>query len=87
MSHYVPGQKVVDKLGDITDYELKTKTYGEAPNEPLLGNYSSLPQRPEQIDPILLDDSLPIVSYLQFAKYFFDLIDIEQICTTLLFCY
>ncbi|XP_022814893.1 WD repeat-containing protein on Y chromosome-like [Spodoptera litura] len=61
VSRYVPGQKVVDKLHDITVHELKTKTYGEAPNEPLLGKYSSLPQRPDQIDPIPLDDSLPII--------------------------
>ncbi|KAH9642091.1 hypothetical protein HF086_007211 [Spodoptera exigua] len=62
VSRYVPGQKEVDKLRDITDHELKTKTYGAAPDEPLLGNYFSLPRRPDAMDRITLDSSLATVS-------------------------
>ncbi|KAH9642095.1 hypothetical protein HF086_007215 [Spodoptera exigua] len=71
VSRYVPGQKEVDKLRDITDHELKTKTYGAAPDEPLLGNYFSLPRRPDQLEPILLNDSLPtipIYAHLRMAS-------------------
>ncbi|XP_022814895.1 WD repeat-containing protein on Y chromosome-like [Spodoptera litura] len=71
VSRYVPGQKVVDKLHDITVHELKTKSYGEAPNEPLLGNYFSLPRRPDPIDIIKLDTSLatiPLYAHLRMAS-------------------
>ncbi|XP_022814894.1 WD repeat-containing protein on Y chromosome-like [Spodoptera litura] len=71
VSRYVPGQKVVDKLRDITEHELKTKTFGEAPNEPLLGKYYALPVRPERQDKIVLDDSLttvPLFAHLRMAS-------------------
>lgn len=62
VSRYVPGQVEVDKLRDITEHELKTKTFGAPPDEPLLGHYFHLPKRPDRQDPIILDDSLPTVS-------------------------
>ncbi|KOB65755.1 WD repeat-containing protein on Y chromosome [Operophtera brumata] len=65
VSRYVPGQLEVDKLRDITDLELQTKTFGAPPPEPLLGNYFNLPKRPERQDKIQLDDSLETVSYFQ----------------------
>ncbi|PZC77345.1 hypothetical protein B5X24_HaOG203504 [Helicoverpa armigera] len=71
VSRYVPGQKEVDKLRDITDHELKHKTYGASPAEPLLGQYYALPARPERQDPITLDDSLPTIplySHLRMAS-------------------
>ncbi|CAH0702623.1 unnamed protein product [Spodoptera exigua] len=71
VSRYVPGQKEVDKLRDITDHELKTKTYGAAPDEPLLGNYFSLPRRPDAMDRITLDSSLatiPLYTHLRMAS-------------------
>ncbi|KAF9805731.1 hypothetical protein SFRURICE_009363 [Spodoptera frugiperda] len=71
VSRYVPGQKVVDKLRDITEQELKTKTYGQAPDEPLLGHYFSLPRRPDPIDIIKLDTSLntiPLYAHLRMAS-------------------
>nr|XP_049696246.1 WD repeat-containing protein on Y chromosome isoform X1 [Helicoverpa armigera] len=61
VSRYVPGQKEVDKLRDITDHELKHKTYGASPAEPLLGRYFTLPARPERQEPIVLDNSLPVI--------------------------
>ena len=64
VSRYVPGQLVVDKLRDITEHELKHKTFGEPPGEPLLGHYFSLPARPERQDRIVLDDSMATVSQL-----------------------
>lgn len=64
MSRYVPGQLVIDKLRDITEMELKHKTFGAPPGEPLLGQYFKLPVRPERQDPIVLDDSLATVSHL-----------------------
>uniref|UniRef100_A0A2A4JIS4 WD repeat-containing protein on Y chromosome n=1 Tax=Heliothis virescens TaxID=7102 RepID=A0A2A4JIS4_HELVI len=71
VSRYVPGQKEVDKLRDITDHELRHKTYGAPPKEPLLGQYFTLPVRPERQDPIVLDDSLPTIplySHLRMAS-------------------
>lgn len=64
VSRYVPGQQEVDKLRDITEHELKHKTFGEPPEEPLLGQYFSLPHRPDRQDKIHLDDSLPTVKHL-----------------------
>ncbi|XP_026732970.1 WD repeat-containing protein on Y chromosome-like [Trichoplusia ni] len=61
VSRYVPGQQEVDKLRDITEHELKHKTFGEPPEEPLLGQYFSLPHRPDRQDKIHLDDSLPTI--------------------------
>lgn len=62
VSRYVPGQVEVDKLRDITELELRTKTYGAPPPEPLLGNYFNLPKRPDRQDKIKLDDSLQTVT-------------------------
>lgn len=62
VSRYVPGQVEVDHLRDITDLELKTKTFGAPPPDPLLGNYFNLPKRPDRQDKIKLDDSLQTVS-------------------------
>uniref|UniRef100_A0A2A4JIW6 WD repeat-containing protein on Y chromosome n=1 Tax=Heliothis virescens TaxID=7102 RepID=A0A2A4JIW6_HELVI len=73
VSRYVPGQKEVDKLRDITDHELRHKTYGAPPQEPLLGQYFTLPMRPERQDPIVLDDSLPTIplyTHLRMASTF-----------------
>ncbi|KAG6461155.1 hypothetical protein O3G_MSEX012443 [Manduca sexta] len=61
VSRYVPGQVEVDKLRDITEHELRHKTFGEPPEEPLLGHYFKLPRRPEVQDPVVLDDSLQTV--------------------------
>ncbi|XP_049868004.1 WD repeat-containing protein on Y chromosome-like [Pectinophora gossypiella] len=61
VSRYVPGQMEVDKLRDITEHELRTKTYGKPAPEPLLGHYFHLPSRPEHQDTIKLDDSLPTI--------------------------
>uniref|UniRef100_A0A2A4JJ24 WD repeat-containing protein on Y chromosome n=1 Tax=Heliothis virescens TaxID=7102 RepID=A0A2A4JJ24_HELVI len=61
VSRYVPGQKEVDKLRDITDHELRHKTYGAPPKEPLLGQYFTLPVRPEGQEPIVLDSSQPVI--------------------------
>lgn len=52
----------IDKLRDITEFELRTKTYGVQAEEPLLGSYFQLPSRPDRQDRIVLDDSLPTVS-------------------------
>ncbi|XP_035433899.2 WD repeat-containing protein on Y chromosome [Spodoptera frugiperda] len=71
VSRYVPGQKVVDKLRDITEHELQTKTFGQAPDEPLLGKYYALPVRPERQDKIVLDDSMvtvPLFAHLRMAS-------------------
>lgn len=69
VSRYVPGQLVIDKLRDITEYELQHKTFGAPPKEPVLGNYFSLPMRPERQDPIVLDDSLQTVSQPLFFVF------------------
>ncbi|XP_049696249.2 WD repeat-containing protein on Y chromosome [Helicoverpa armigera] len=61
VSRYVPGQKEVDKLRDITEHELKHKTFGAAPNEPLLGQYFTLPVRPDRQESMVLDVSLPVI--------------------------
>ncbi|XP_060803800.1 WD repeat-containing protein on Y chromosome [Amyelois transitella] len=71
VSRYVPGQVEVDKLRDITEAELKHKTFGEPAPEPLLGRYFQLPQRPERQDDIKLDDSLqtiPLYAHLRMAS-------------------
>lgn len=51
----------VDKLRDITEQELMTKTFGAPPEEPLLGHYYKLPKRPDRQDTIILNDSLQTV--------------------------
>lgn len=61
VDRFVPGQPEVDHLRDITEHELRTKTYGRAAPEPLLGRYFELPRRPDRQDRIVLDDSLPTV--------------------------
>ncbi|XP_038214707.1 WD repeat-containing protein on Y chromosome [Zerene cesonia] len=61
VSRYVPGQVEVDKLRDITEMELRTRTFGAPPPPPLLGRYFNLPPRPEQPTAIVLDDSLPTI--------------------------
>nr|XP_021191177.2 WD repeat-containing protein on Y chromosome [Helicoverpa armigera] len=58
VSRYVPGQKVIDLLSDITKEELKL-TYGAPPDEPLLGHHFVMPDRPEVEKPIELDVSMP----------------------------
>ncbi|XP_052754696.1 WD repeat-containing protein on Y chromosome-like isoform X2 [Galleria mellonella] len=71
VSRYVPGQVEVDHLRDITEQELRTKTYGTTPPEPLLGRYFELPARPDRHDPIQLDDSLhtiPLYAHLRMAS-------------------
>ncbi|XP_028169405.1 WD repeat-containing protein on Y chromosome [Ostrinia furnacalis] len=62
VSRYVPGQVEVDKLRDITEPELRAKTFGEPAREPLLGRYFALPTRPERQLPLRLDTSLQTVS-------------------------
>ncbi|CAB3250854.1 unnamed protein product [Arctia plantaginis] len=71
VSRYVPGQVEVDKLRDITELELKTKTFGAPPEEPLLGHYYKLPKRPDRQDTIILNDSLqtiPLYAHLRMAS-------------------
>ncbi|KAJ8731039.1 hypothetical protein PYW08_002452 [Mythimna loreyi] len=71
VSRYVPGQLVIDKLRDITEYELEHKTFGRPPEEPLLGKYFALPNRPERQEPIVLDDSMqtiPLYAHLRMAS-------------------
>ncbi|RVE45325.1 hypothetical protein evm_010030 [Chilo suppressalis] len=71
VSRYVPGQVEVDKLRDITETELRTRTHGAPAPEPLLGNYFRLPSRPERQLPVLLDDSLqtiPLYAHLRMAS-------------------
>lgn len=68
MDRFIPGQPEVDTLRDITEQELRTKTYGQAAPEPLLGHYFELPRRPDRQDRIELDDSLPTVRPLVFHK-------------------
>lgn len=68
VSRYVPGQVEEDKLRDITEQEL-CRTYGAPPSEPLLGNYFHLPSRPDRQDPIVLDDSLPTVSFFCLVMF------------------
>lgn len=62
VSQYVPGQKVVDRLRDITEQELEHDTFGISPGEPLLGEHFILPTRPERVERIVLDESLSTVS-------------------------
>lgn len=69
VSRYVPGQVEVDKLRDITELELRSKTFGAAPDEPLLGRYFALPTRPERQLPIKLDDSLQTVSIVFLSLF------------------
>lgn len=68
VDRFIPGQVEVDTLRDITEHELRTKTYGHAAPEPLLGHYFELPRRPDRQDRIVLDDSLPTVRRLQWAS-------------------
>ncbi|KAM3959580.1 WD repeat-containing protein on Y chromosome [Aphomia sociella] len=70
VSRYVPGQVEVDKLRDITELELRTKTFGAPAPDPLLGRYFTLPMRPDRQDKIKLDDSLqttPLYAHLRLA--------------------
>ncbi|KAJ0175384.1 hypothetical protein K1T71_008543 [Dendrolimus kikuchii] len=71
VSRYVPGQVEVDKLRDITEAELRTKTFGAPPPEPSLGHYFTLPPRPDRQEPVLLDDTLqtiPLYCHLRMAS-------------------
>ncbi|XP_059049604.1 WD repeat-containing protein on Y chromosome-like [Achroia grisella] len=71
VSRYVPGQVEVDKLRDITDLELRNKTYGAPAPDPMLGRYFALPARPDRHDKIMLDDSLqtvPLYAHLRMAS-------------------
>ncbi|CAG9785369.1 unnamed protein product [Diatraea saccharalis] len=71
VSRFVPGQTEVDKLRDITEVELRTRTYPAAAQEPLLGGYFRLPARPERQDRVRLDDSLqtiPLYAHLRMAS-------------------
>ncbi|KAG7306466.1 hypothetical protein JYU34_009101 [Plutella xylostella] len=61
VSRYTPGQVEEDKLRDITEQELRTKTYGAAPSEPVLGAHYRLPPRPEPQPRIVLNDELPTI--------------------------
>ncbi|CAG9113679.1 unnamed protein product [Plutella xylostella] len=61
VSRYTPGQVEPDLLRDITEQELRTKTYGAAPSEPVLGAYYRLPPRPEPQPRIVLNDELPTI--------------------------
>ncbi|CAF4905141.1 WD repeat-containing protein on Y chromosome isoform X1 [Pieris napi] len=71
VSRYVPGQVEIDKLRDITELELRTRTFGEPPPPPLLGDYFALPKRPDAHQTIRLDDSLqtiPLYAHLRMAS-------------------
>lgn len=64
MSRFVPGQKELDRVLDITEDELRDKTFGQLPDEPLLGQYTSLPTPPVRQDKIELNITLPMVCTL-----------------------
>lgn len=62
VSRYTPGQVEVDQLRDITELELRTRTFGAPAPEPLLGRHFALPRRPDRQERVVLDDSLQTVS-------------------------